>query len=74
MTIRAISILSASHAITMINTIGEGTIMVIDMTMMAIDIIATVIDMTIMVMDDKTDRPSPLKETRGYIIRMTEHQ
>jgi hypothetical protein len=56
------------------NTILDGTILVIDMTIRVIDIIGTVIDITIMVIDDKTDRPSPLKETRWYIIRMTEHQ
>jgi len=53
MTILAMSIRIASHAITIINTIGEGTIVVIDMTIMVIDIIGTVIDMTIMVMDDR---------------------
>ena len=46
MTILAMSILIASHAITIINTIVDGTTMVID-------IIGTVIDITIMVMDDR---------------------
>jgi hypothetical protein len=53
MTILAMFILRASHAITIINTIGEGTIVVIDMTMIVIDIIGMVIDMAIMVMDDR---------------------
>ena len=37
MTILAISILIASHAITIINTIVDGTTMVIDITIMVMD-------------------------------------
>ena len=63
MTILAMFILRASPAII---TILDGTIVVIDRTIMVIDIIGTAIDRTIMVINDKTERPSPLKETRWY--------
>jgi hypothetical protein len=71
MTILAMSILRASHAI--ITTVRDGTIVVIDLTIVVIDLTIVVIgltivviDLTIVVIDDKTDRPSPLKETRWY--------
>jgi len=46
MTILAISILIASHAITLVKTIVDGTIVVTDSTIVVMDII-------IMVMDDR---------------------
>jgi hypothetical protein len=53
MIILAMSILIASHAITMIDIIVEGTIMVIAITIMVIGISIIVIGITIMVMDDR---------------------
>ena len=53
MTILAMSILIASHAITIINPIVDGTIMVIGITIMVIGITIMVIGITITVMDDR---------------------
>jgi hypothetical protein len=53
MTILAMFILIASRAITIINTIVDGTIMVIGITIMVIGITFMVIGITFMVMDDR---------------------